>query len=71
MSSAWSVRASSTRRPCWPATICIMFPAAARIDVVVATPEFQPLATNDVGDDSTFNASLAVAGNRLLVRLDR
>ena len=42
-----------------------------RIYVVAATPEFQLLATNDLGDDSTFNASPAVAGNRLLVRSDR
>jgi len=41
-----------------------------RIFVVAAAPKYELLAVNDLGDGSTFNASPAVAGNRLLVRSD-
>jgi hypothetical protein len=39
--------------------------------VLAATPKFEPLARNDPGDRSTFDASPAVDGNRLLVRSDK
>lgn len=39
--------------------------------VVEASPKFKLVATNDLGDRSTFNASPAVAGDRLLIRSDR
>jgi outer membrane protein assembly factor BamB len=39
--------------------------------VVAAKPRFELLATNDLGDRSTFNGSPAVAGNRLLIRSDK
>jgi len=38
--------------------------------VVAAKPAFELLAHNSLGDRSTFNASPAVAGNRLLIRSD-
>lgn len=38
--------------------------------VLAAKPEFELLATNELGDGSVFNASPAVAGNRLLLRSD-
>lgn len=38
---------------------------------VAAQPEFELLAVNDLSDRSTFNASPAVAGNRLLLRSDK
>lgn len=39
--------------------------------VVAAKPQYELLATNDLRDGSTFNASPAVAGHRLLVRSDK
>ena len=39
--------------------------------VVAAKPQFELLATNDLGDRSVFNGSPAVDGNRLLLRSDR
>ena len=39
--------------------------------VLTAKPEFAQLAHNDLGDRSTFDASPAVAGSRLLLRSDR
>jgi outer membrane protein assembly factor BamB len=33
--------------------------------------EFKEITRNDVGDESTFNATPAIAGNRLLLRSDR
>jgi outer membrane protein assembly factor BamB len=39
--------------------------------VVAATPQFELLAVNDLSDRSTFNASPAVIGNRLLLRSDK
>jgi outer membrane protein assembly factor BamB len=42
-----------------------------RTFVVAAKPEFELLATNDLGQRETFNASPAVAGGKLLVRSDR
>ncbi len=39
--------------------------------VVAAKPQFELLAINDLGDRSTFNASPAAAGNRLLLRSDK
>ncbi len=39
--------------------------------VVPAAPSFELLARNTLGDRSTFNASPAVAGGRLLLRSDR
>jgi outer membrane protein assembly factor BamB len=41
-----------------------------RTYVVAARPKFELVAANDLSDRSTFNASLAVAGNRLLLRSD-
>lgn len=38
--------------------------------VLSATPELKRLGLNDLGDRSTFNASPAVSGNRLLIRSD-
>ena len=42
-----------------------------RMFVLAAKPQFEQLAANDLGDDSVFNASPAVAGNRLYWRSDR
>jgi outer membrane protein assembly factor BamB len=42
-----------------------------RTFVVAAAPKYELLAVNDLGDGSTFNASPAVAGNRLLIRSDK
>lgn len=42
-----------------------------RTFVLAAGPRFQLLATNDLDDSSTFNASPAVTGRRLLLRSDR
>jgi outer membrane protein assembly factor BamB len=39
--------------------------------VLAAKPEFEQLAVNDLSDRSIFNASPAVAGNRLLLRSDK
>lgn len=39
--------------------------------VIAAKPEFEQLAHNELDDRSMFNASPAVAGNRLLLRSDR
>lgn len=44
---------------------------AGRTFVLAAKPEFEQLATNDLGDESTFNASPAVTDGRLLLRSDR
>lgn len=41
-----------------------------RTFVIAASPKFERLAVNDLSDRSTFNASPAVAGNRLLIRSD-
>jgi hypothetical protein len=42
-----------------------------RTYVVAAKPEFELLATNDLGDRSQFNASMGVDGDRLLIRSDK
>jgi outer membrane protein assembly factor BamB len=42
-----------------------------RTFVLNAGPKFEVLAVNDLDDTSTFNASPAVAGDRLFVRSDR
>lgn len=42
-----------------------------RTFVVAANPSYELLATNDLRDGSTFNASPAVDGNRLLIRSDK
>jgi outer membrane protein assembly factor BamB len=42
-----------------------------RTFVVAASPRYELLAVNDLGDAGTFNASPAVTGNRLLIRSDR
>jgi len=42
-----------------------------RTNVLAAKPEYERLAGNDLSDRSTFNASPAVAGSRLLLRSDR
>jgi len=39
--------------------------------VLAAKPEYEELAVNDLPDGSVFNASPAVAGNRLLLRSDK
>lgn len=39
--------------------------------VLAAKPEFEQLAVNDLSDRGVFNASPAVAGNRLLLRSDK
>ncbi len=39
--------------------------------VVAAKPQFEQLAVNDLSDRGVFNASPAVAGNRLLIRSDK
>lgn len=39
--------------------------------VLAAKPQFEQLAMNDLNDGSLFNASFAVAGNRILVRSDK
>jgi outer membrane protein assembly factor BamB len=39
--------------------------------VITAKPEFELLAHNTLGDQSTFDASPAVSGNRLILRSDR
>ncbi len=44
---------------------------SGRTFVLAAKPEFELLATNDLRDGSTFNASPAVVGNRLLLRSDK
>jgi hypothetical protein len=38
---------------------------------VAAKPEFQQLATNDLGEGGSFKASPAVTDGRLLLRSDR
>lgn len=43
----------------------------SRTFVVAASPKYERLAVNDLGDASTFNASPAIAGNRLYLRSDR
>jgi hypothetical protein len=42
-----------------------------RAFVVAAAPKYELLAVNDLGDAGMFNASPAVAGNRLLIRSDK
>jgi len=42
-----------------------------RTFVLAAKPQFKQLAANDLRDRSTFNASPAVDGNRLLIRSDK
>lgn len=42
-----------------------------RVFVVAAAPRYELLAVNDLADGSTFNATPAVAGNRLLIRSDK
>ena len=42
-----------------------------RTFVLAAKPEFELLATNELGDRSTFNASPAIAGGKLFLRSDR
>ncbi len=42
-----------------------------RTFVVAAAPKYELLAVNDLADGSTFNASPAVAGNRLYIRSDK
>jgi len=39
--------------------------------VLAARPEFKLIARNEMGDGGSFDASPAVAGNRLLIRSDR
>ena len=39
--------------------------------VVAAQPQFEQLAVNDLSDGGVFNASPAVAGQRLLIRSDK
>ena len=39
--------------------------------VLAAKPQFEQLAVNELSDRSVFNASPAVAGNRLLIRSDK
>jgi outer membrane protein assembly factor BamB len=39
--------------------------------VVAAQPEFKLVATNDLGEGSLFNGSIAVAGAKLLIRSDK
>jgi outer membrane protein assembly factor BamB len=39
--------------------------------VLAAKPKFEKISLNDLGDRSTFNASPAVHGNRLLIRSDK
>jgi outer membrane protein assembly factor BamB len=42
-----------------------------RTFVVVARPQYELLATNELGERSTFNASPSIAGDRLYLRSDR
>lgn len=42
-----------------------------RVIVLAAAPKYELLAVNDLADRSTFNASPAVAGDRILLRSDR
>jgi len=42
-----------------------------RVFVVAAAPRYELLVVNDLADGSTFNASPAVAGNRLYIRSDK
>ena len=42
-----------------------------RTYVVAAKPQFELLATNELGRVGTFNASPAVAGGRLFLRADQ
>ena len=44
---------------------------SGRTFVVAAEPKFKLLATNDLNDGSLFNASCAVANNRLLIRSNK
>ncbi len=44
---------------------------SGRAFVVAAAPKYELLAVNDLGDGSMFNASPAMAGNRLLIRSDK
>ncbi|MDY0171024.1 MAG: serine/threonine protein kinase, partial [Thermoguttaceae bacterium] len=39
--------------------------------VLATRPQFEQLALNDLSDGSVFNASPAVADNRLLIRSDK
>ena len=39
--------------------------------VIAASPKFELLARNELGDRSSFDATPAVSGNRLLIRSDR
>lgn len=39
--------------------------------VLAAKPQFEQLARNDLADRSSFDASLALDGNRLLIRSDK
>ena len=39
--------------------------------VLALSPEFKLLARNHLNDDSVFNATPAITGNRLLIRSDR
>jgi hypothetical protein len=39
--------------------------------VLAPGPEFKELARNDLGDESTANATPAIAGGRLFLRSDR
>ena len=39
--------------------------------VLAAKPEFEILSHNELGDDSTFNASPAIASGKILIRSDK
>lgn len=44
---------------------------SGRVFVLAAKPQFEQLARNDLGDRSSFDASPALDGNRLLLRSDK
>jgi hypothetical protein len=44
---------------------------SGKMFVLAAKPQFEQLAVNELPDRSVFNASPAVAGNRLLIRSDK
>jgi outer membrane protein assembly factor BamB len=44
---------------------------SGKMFVLAAKPQFEQLAVNELDDRSVFNASPAVAGNRLLIRSDK
>ena len=44
---------------------------SGRTIVVAAKPEFEQIATNDMGERSTFNGSVAVSGNQILLRSNK